>query len=281
MKCPKLLLTVPFLFSIMGCGGNGSYAGTYSFQLGQKQGTHAAITITLMQDDFPTENPELQKYNPKRFTIDFDIGGITPGGNSNESTPTSETSQTNETSQTSETSQASESSEEPGTINPPSSINEMLSDFTMISGYYYTNNEHVKTGEVLHLGISLLNDEYNIGPEITEKILYSTINSGELTVVIPVSFEDLFYQLYFYGYRVGSILEIIDPVNIIEEDPAMAATVGEQNIGKHPTKEQITIIQSYQTKRQNDKPEGYRNTEEKFVNYRDFHTLSMGLKKNG
>lgn len=270
MKYPKLLVTLPFLFSMVGCGGRGSYIGTYSFQLGSNEGTHTAIHLELTNDPFTTDNPELAKFNPKRFKLDFDINGFSSKevrNNSSSSEPSSSESVSSEN---------VSSEEEPSepTIDP-------FADFDAFQGYYYTNGEMEKTGELLHLGIDLL-DIFEISPEVTELILYATVTPTEINVVIPVSLNDLYYQLYWYGYRVGSLFEAIEPVNLYEEDKSFfeLALAGNKP-GTHPTKDVITAIQDYQKKREEDKPAGYQTTEKLFSNYRDFHTLNMGLKKNG
>lgn len=259
MKFPKILIAAPLLFSLIGCGSNQGYAGKYSFQLGTNEGTHAAISITLEDNPYENADEDIKQYNPKTFKLHIDINGVVIGGDSSN---TSENS----------SSEAISSEEELLIENP-------FTDFSWMTGYYYTDGKQEKTGELLHLGIDIL-DQYTISPRLTEKIIYATVNSSEINVVIPVSFNDLFYQLYWYGYRIASLIDVIEPVNVLEENPDFAPFFVGNDIGTHPTPEAIQAIKDYQNKRYETKPEGYDDSEEIFNNYHDFHTLNMGLKKN-
>ena len=246
----------------MGCSSNQGYVGTYAFQLGANEGTHTSISLTLTNETYPTEDPALQVNNPKKFKLAFDINGINSDTlfSSSESEPASEPS----SEQTSE--------EQSGSEIP-------FGDLSIFEGYYYTLGEQEKTGELLHLGIKLLN-LVDISPIITEKILYATVNNNEINVTVPVSLKDLYYQLYWYGYRIGSLIEAVDPVNLYEEDPLFESVLAGNKPGTHPSKEAISSIVKYQKNRTATKPENYMETEAIFDNYHDFHTLNMGLKKN-
>ena len=254
----------------MGCSSNQGYVGTYAFQLGANEGTHTSISLTLTNEAYPTEDPTLQANNPKKFKLAFDINGL----NSDTLFPSSESEPTSEPSseQTSETSSEQTSEEQDDSEIP-------FGDLSMFEGYYYTLGEQEKTGELLHLGIKLLN-LVDISPIITEKILYATVNNSEINVTVPVSLKDLYYQLYWYGYRVGSLIEAMEPVNLYEEDPLFESVLAGNKPGTHPSKEAISSIAKYQKNRTATKPENYLETEMIFDTYHDFHTLNMGLKKN-
>lgn len=260
MKITKIFTLLPILLAVIGCNIRGSYAGKYSFQLGTTEGTHAAIFMELEDTPYEGENSEIKALNAKKFNLTFDINGLSLTNSSSEETEEA----TNE-----EVSNEEESSKE-----------KQIIDFKKLSGYYYTANEQTKAGEILHLGIELL-DMIDIPPELTELILYATVSSSSIDILVPVSFDDLFFQLYWYGYRIASIEDVFDPTNILEENPDFIPLFENNKPGTHPSKEAIEAIKTYQEKRSKEKPEGYQENEDMFIKYRDFHTLNMGLKKNG
>ena len=267
MRLPRLLLTLPLLLlSLTSCNGNGSLKGTYSFQLGSKFKTYAAIELSLTDDPFVTETGE----DTKKFSLTFesnasnkytDIFEILSGLDDivideNNPEPTGESETTSE--------ESSSEGQKPVSIT--------------INGYYYTDDTKNKDGQVIHLGLNIL-DQVDINPSIIEKLIYSYISGSTITVVVPVSINDLLFQLYWYGYRAGSVIDLIEPVYFVDESPKVKEFLVDNNIGTHPSKEQIALIKEYQKERQETKPEGYVQTESTFVNYRDFYTIGIGLRK--
>ncbi|MCQ2742666.1 MAG: hypothetical protein MJ239_05145, partial [Bacilli bacterium] len=87
-----------------------------------------------------------------------------------------------------------------------------------------------------------------------------------INVCIPVSLNDLAFQLYWYGYR-------IDIQNIFESEVPVEELPQDQHhqIGTHPNTEDIKAI------RETEIAKGL--SVNMFEEYRDYHTLTMGLRK--
>ena len=287
MKLKKLILLVPMLLSLSACnGGKDTVAGTYSFQLGSDNSTHTGIHLTLTDDDFGKEIEGVGE--TKKFSLEFDVAaqGVNVAGffinfddlkellNGNTELIDQYVAPVKNANDSSETTSSEESSED---------------QKTTITGYYYVTEETVKeasgrivTENRLHLGVTVL-DDYQIDDDIVEKILYATITDTAVNVVIPVSIMDFLYQLYWYGYRISSLDELFDPTDLEVESNKV---LKHHDVGTHPgqgdeTKERaIEIIQGYQRDRK-ETATNYHIAEDLFLNYRDYHTLDMGLTKDG
>ncbi len=281
MKAKKLILLVPMLLSLAACNGsNDSIAGTYSFQLGSNEGTHAGIHL-MLSDEFYTDG-DLET-PAKKFSLTFDIKGQDEGSDmfstigsiaelmgeddEDSSESSSEVSSSSETSSSSEVTSESESSSEDPDVS--------------LHGYYRMLELELDDGSkvnYLSMGINVL-DEYEISPFIVEKIMYATYSDDAVTVVVPVSIKDLFYQLYWYGYRISGLSSLLNPVKLPEENPLLKYNT----VGTKPTAEQAKDIAAYQKKRQEDYKAGvitnYEAGEEIYNDYFVYHTLSMGLNK--
>ena len=271
MKLKKLILLTPMLISLAACnGGETSYAGTYSFQLGSDSGTHAGIHLTLTDEVVPDMEIEA-----KKFSIQFDVSGGAGAGilgslghiddilkaiNSGEKIDIDDLEETyTDVKDTAIDIIKDETEDKPITID----------------GYYYTKEVEKETR--LMMGISLDAYDIDISDEIVEKVMFATITTEQVNVVIPVSIKDFLYQLYWYGYRVAGIDSLLEPVSLPNENPFMHYN----EVGTHPTAEDVEEIQKYQKKRQEDKPDGYELGEFIYNDYFNYHTLSMGLAKDG
>ena len=73
MKLKKLILLVPMLVSLAACNGNKTYAGKYSFQLGNDKTAHTGISLTLTDD--PAEVVLDPSIEAKQFQLEFKIKG--------------------------------------------------------------------------------------------------------------------------------------------------------------------------------------------------------------
>lgn len=148
-----------------------------------------------------------------------------------------------------------------------SSVIALLNDFEM-EGYYAVKPDSQIDGDtVLSIGIEFLG-EFEIPSEITTYIFAATINEKQVNFIIPVSMDDLNYQLYWYGFdityeRIAEAEgkgETISPETFVNEDK-------KHEIGSHPTKEEIDAIN-----------ETYPSEHDGKL-FRDYHTLTMGLLK--
>ena len=275
MKLKKLFLLMPMLFSMTACnGGEKSYAGTYSFQLGSNTGTHAGIHLTLTDDLVPDmENPA------KKFSIEFDVGGKAEDENGAGAGIFSSLRYMNEILAALDSTDIVDADkledyfnnlvdnkeEEGATDDKPITIN----------GYYQVVKGEDRTN--LEMGITFNDYGFTIPEEIVKMVMYATISDDTVTVVIPVSIRSFLFQLYWYGYRIAGLSSLADPVYLPDENPMIEP----HDIGTHPTAKDVKKIQEYQQWRSDNTPTGYETGEFLYINYYNYHTLSMGLIKDG
>ncbi len=148
-----------------------------------------------------------------------------------------------------------------------SSILSMLNDFTVEGYYSIKDKRHIRGDTVLSIGIDFLGD-IEIPAELTTYIFAATINQKQVNFIVPVSIEDLNYQLYWYGFDIT--MEKIGEATAAGDDIDMSKIINYDAIhavGSHPTQEQVDKIN-----------ETYPDTHEG-KKFRDYHTLSMGLLK--
>ena len=272
----KLFLVIPMLFSIASCsGGEKTYAGTYSFQLGSDEGTHAGIHLKLTDD--PAEK-KVDDQDTKKFALQFDIGASGSSGVFGMikhldkvleviNTVGIDTTSIDEIVRKIEEETTDDDIEVPLTIN----------------GYYYfkeVKNAKDKDETRLMMGIEF-GETISIDEKLVEMVMYSTYANDTVNVVIPVSVEDFLFQLYWYGYRVAGLDSLTKPVALPEENAFMHYN----QVGSHPTKEEVEEIQKYQLQREAKHEAGdlkdYELGEFIYNSYHDYHTLSMGLAKDG
>ena len=157
---------------------------------------------------------------------------------------------------------------------------------TTINGYYYVDNTDNKND--LHMGIFL--KDYGIEEDvpyyIVEKILYAYISDDTVNVVIPVSIKDFLYQLYWYGYRIAGLDSLANPIYLPDENPFFV----EHEIGHAPSitndedKAYIENVKAWQTERSKGEhldKNAYEVGEVIYKDYHPYHTLTMGLAKDG
>ena len=96
------------------------------------------------------------------------------------------------------------------------------------------------------MGVQVL-DGVHISPDIVEKILYATID------------------------------ELLSPTDLEVESHGL---MKHNQIGTHPTEDDVNDIIAYQDLRKSQASD-YHVAEAIFLDYRDFHTLNMGLLKDG
>lgn len=177
--------TLPLLLS---CSTT-NIAGTYSFQLGKETGTHFGIYLTLTNNQYGTPEENLKQ---------FDLA-------------------------------ASISSSQKGSF-IPADIEEALEVIKKEDGRYHIPGYYQATGEVtprgearLIMGLdidtvvdyvkqiykALTEQDLDIpqstidlikNSKIIDKIVYSTHKDDYVYCYVPVSFADIYYQLYWYGY---------------------------------------------------------------------------------
>ncbi len=225
MKYPKILIPL-FLLTMTSCSTG--YPGTYSFQMGKNSGTHMAITMTLTDNlKYDSQDKEIGK----EFNILFDVAMANDDA-------------------------------------ILEALKTLFPDGITLDGYYNIVNHNganqLKLGfiisEVLPSGIQEMGITNLFTDEVIQKIVYSEIDNRNITLCIPVSVDDLLFQLYWYGHDFYY-------TNLGQEDQALEyRDVTPHDLNTHPTQEDIDAInQTYKT--------------EHTSNYRDFHNLSLGLSR--
>ena len=137
----------------------------------------------------------------------------------------------------------------------------ILDEFNPLTGYYRVNKqEKVYEQTRLNLGISILG-EYDIPEEITELIFVASITSSVVNFYLPVSINDLLFQLYWYGYDFSF-------ENILDDDDTNdnGIIVTAHPVGSHPSQEEIDEINKTYLDNHSSP-------------FRDYHVLKLGLSK--
>ena len=215
------LLIAPLLLT--SCGKE-PYVGFYSFQLGKNDGVHFGLEMNLTNDLYVPED----ETKGKKFEI------------------------TVNTSIFEHTDDDSEGITTDGSYTIGDSFkkgNRVTLSFTLVDDFA----EIVK---------ALLDIDYTTEDiaEFLHKVVDTYVDSKNFYFNIPVSMDDLYLQLYWYG---------ID----IHNDSGNVEEVTAHEIGTHPTAEDITTIDAiYYGKHKDSKNEEY-------IHFRDFHSVEIGLAK--
>ncbi|MCR4562012.1 MAG: hypothetical protein K5694_02250 [Bacilli bacterium] len=241
-KHPLLgLLAIPMLLT--SCGAD-NYVGLYSFQLGKDSGTHFGVKMNLTNDDYINVDTgdSSDSSGPvgvlgKRFNLNFSIG-------------------------------MSKSGEDIKDDEFTALINFLKSLFPNgIDGFYQIGAVQESGRHLFKIGFASISFGTIIAaPETISEVLYSEIDSSTLTMSIPVSENDLIFQLYWYGhdFKPGKDEEG-EEIYIYSKLPKEQC----HPVNTHPTKAEVAAI---------NKDDAYANAHEGVV-YRDWHTLTLGLAR--
>ncbi len=124
--------------------------------------------------------------------------------------------------------------------------------FDTIEGSYSVDDSTVDSPRIhLNPSISIIEQEIPIPSETVDLIMLAYYKVSTVNVIIPVSIDDLVFQLYWYGY-----------------DLTGGDSPSKHDLGTHPTAEEVKSI--------NDG--GYKDRHSD-TEFRDYYTLNMGLKK--
>ena len=249
MKKLKLVSLLVPLMALTSCGKD-PYVGVYSFQMGKEKSTHFSFVMDLTNEDFSVPGQTGAKV--KKFTLTVDIDTGAKDGGKEDDTAT-------------------------GILD--------LFNGKAIPGYYSVGGPTEKDRNRLNLGLSVdevtkiffdevedlipvedIGDIINIDYAMTEKIIFSEIDNKSLYLTVPVSINDFLFQLYWYGYDFQ--FDIPNDRFEMVKNPS-----GGHEAGTHPTKEEIDEINKTF-------PDNHVEDEYTKITYRDFHALTLGLKKN-
>ena len=147
-------------------------------------------------------------------------------------------------------------------------FSELLKELTPLIGYYKVDKKTKVNDEAsLKIGINLLG-EYEVPQTITDAIFVASISSTAVNFYLPVSLEDLRYQLYWFGYDLSgdNIAAAISGDEDIK-DPIVLPDDQHHPLDVHPTKADIDKIN-----------ETYPDSHDGEL-FRDYHVLKLGLLK--
>lgn len=244
MKISKLIF-IPLLAVLLASCSSSSIEGKYVFQMGKTQGTHFGIELLLTNEQVKKDETVLGK----KMTLDFDL----------DMTTFSSTESNGVKSLASGVTKASNNSE----------TEDLVDNSFGFDGYYVYDASNAKKdaegNDLVGIGITQLFDirydeegkrikdaiPLDIPATVFDKVIYSTISGSTFTLVIPVSLDDLVFQLYWYG------------IDLLGKD-----TPTEHSVGSTPKQNEIDKInETY--------PDGHDGKL-----FRKFHQLHMGLTKN-
>ena len=279
----KLFLVIPLLFSIASCSGNESIAGTYSFQLGSTEGTHGGITLNLT--DEVVQGMEIEDATPKRFEMIFNIGFAS------DNTMVAMLTHMDVVLEYLRTHEIVPENIDQILAEIEKAIEESTDKDTPLTlgGYYYLQDvENAKgkdeTRVMMGLDIKISTEGFVIPPEVLNNVLYATYSNDTVSVIIPVSARDLLYQIYWYGYRISfsPVAPYLNVTDLHEESPDNTL-FDHHMVGSHPTEDEVERIVIHQNLRSeaDPKPADYFMFEEIYRYYYNYHTLTMGLAKDG
>lgn len=197
MKRFKLASLIPLL-CLSSCSGSSPY-GTYEFRLGKTDGSHVSIMAEVLNEEVP------DKGGAQKITLSVDLG--------------------KEFSLLTVLEQYEEKMPIIKVLIDALGIREKIGEIKSVEGYYSLSNvEHPKYGRRLNVGSDALTKfvaealeaygiagyDFEITPDITEKIACVYLNNKSLTLQIPVSLPDLITQLAWYGYYIDINLDNFD-----------------------------------------------------------------------
>ena len=256
MKKFKLIPFMLIPLALTSCGKN-KFLGTYSFQLGRDSGTHFGVyaTTTNKPYSYVDEGGEtIPVTGSNVLKLRLNLGGASLGGFFDDL-------KINDVTLRAYYSIGKNLGNEQGNVlNFGFNINEIIDTLfpdepeNNPSGLISRDGDNPGEGE--GEGDEPLppipDDWYDITPKQTAKFVYTTISKTTLTFNIPVSLDDLAYQLYWYGLDLAGLREVT-----------------EHPVGTHPTTKDITYI---------NEELHYPDSHDGKL-FRNYHTLSLALTK--
>ena len=237
----SLLLLCPLVLA--GCGETNPDV-LYSFQMGKQSGSHMTASITLKQEDYVAKEKTLGK--KMVFFLQANMGA---------------TSASSEESLSSEA--ITSASEGVSTIQDGGIFSDFedflmdkLADGITLEGWYSIMEKTSDGRNRMPIGFDLgsllpeVGESIPIEPDVIEKLVYCETDGASIYLSIPVSVADIVFQLYWYGFDLTGF-----------------ADVTEHPVNTHPTADDIAEINKTY-------PETHGGQK-----YRDFHCISLGLKK--
>ena len=281
MKIKKSLLLLASLLSLTSCGEK-QIDGVYSFQLGKDGGTHFGVYLNLTNEIFK------EGKTGKKFELSFDAD--------------------------------LKSMESMGShsLIDIEKIKQLFPEFVkddklIIDGYYLLSGRLNRLQEeILAFGLDLdkiydavaraykeeTGDDFPISKEdfleiikddLVEDIIYASYKTETVNLYVPVSLEDAYLQLYWYGYDIRLNLgSVLSDLNFKSREPESEEQNNEKiievivnedwvtnhELGSHPTdKAYIEHFEEFKAVFDETHKDQWVTT------FRDYYTLQMGMIK--
>ena len=214
----KHLFTLALLpLCLASCGGQG-YVGTYSFQLGKNSGAHASMSMILSNEDYVEEGKTLGKK--------MSAEGVVQAG------PAS--------------SDSSEAISDSSSTGDEDIFNLILKDGISLSGYYNIGDDRPNGRKRLRLCFGL---ESILGSEIPmqlfdedliELFVYAEVDARRIYLRVPVSLEDLVYQLYWYGEDFTILIDPPKLDDLFDESTSTIESASYESYSEEASSEEIS-----------------------------------------
>ena len=290
MRLKKILLFLGIIPLLTACQ-KASISGIYGFQLGKDSSTHFGVSMALSDDAYiRLGSPE--DYNKMTLSLSAYI-----------SQNVEDTTQTINSIISFFDEDGDNKVEIPGYYSLTNEKNAkgesritLGIDFTFFVErvrHYYEKQFDVELDGALVQELNRLNDN-----AVVQSIFYATYKSEKVFIYIPVSFDDIYYQLYWYGYdvQISGIEALADLLPYLipgdddsegeseseseessesEEEPSIdsfvkVVEVEKHTFGTHPTKEQVEEI---------NKTFNETHKDLIFKTFRDYYSVQLGLGK--
>ncbi len=204
MKKVKFLpfLLMPLLLA--SCQSN-SFVGEYTFQMGKNSGTHFSVGMNLNKNEVTNDGEVVGK--EIKISLSAKLADATKDDEDN----------------------------------PLYFLYDILAEGINIDGYYNIGNKMAQDNYKLNIGFTLstieeiFGETFVIAPDKIEKIIYSEVNSKAITLFVPVSLDDLLFQLYWYGLDIHYEGEGEDSELVFGDSV-------EHEANTHPTQEDVSEI---------------------------------------
>ncbi|MCR4911674.1 MAG: hypothetical protein K5925_04045 [Bacilli bacterium] len=263
MKLKKLFLFTSIIPLLTSCNTS-DISGMYSFQLGKDTSTHIGVFLEMKNTEYVFEKePDKKGYKDFTLSVSMKIND----------------------------------DEESDFRKEIEEILKALADEkgnTSLPGYYKYTDEQNKQGEnrviigfdygtIANKAITYYNTtvpaEEQIDPaDIDDMVksienngainalLYATYKDSVMNIYVPVSLEDAYYQVYWYGYDIQVKLDFELPIPI----DFKIVEVEKHPFGSHPTEDEVKAINETFA----EKHEGML-----IEAFRDYNALKLGLNK--
>ena len=224
----KAKFIIPFFLTplLLTSCNKSSYVGYYAFQMGKNEGTHFGLSINLTKQDHFVDGINEGKYFKAVANSNVLVS---------ESNPTGEL-----------------------IIEGGYTIGEKIDKDKKLVNMHYDMLESLKDLIAIIIGADPSSFETST---YVQKLVTTDISNRAFNFIVPVSLNDLYLQLYWYGFDINNK---DSTVHQVEEHP----------LGSHPSEEEVKAIKATYDN-------NHLDEDGEDLQFRDFHTITIGLIKDG